>query len=121
MIFLAKLIGVIITLFGLTVFATPKITEKVFAFFMEGKNLYLAGVIRIVTGVVILLAMSGSLVPTAAFSLGAMLLVSGALIFVIGVEKMKAFIAHYKQMPTLVIRLFGLIAATFGILIFSIF
>lgn len=121
MIILAKLIGVLIAVFGLTIFAMPAFTEKVFSFFIKGKRIYLAGVIRSFTGLVLLLAASRSLVPIAAIALGIMFLTSGIVVFAVEIEKMKIFIEHYREMPGLVLRLFGLAAASFGILIFSIF
>ena len=121
MVGLAKLIGIIITVFGLTIFAMPAFTEKVFAFFTKGKRIYLAGVIRSFTGLVLLLAASRSLVPIAAIALGIMFLTSGIVVFAADLEKMKSFIEHYRGMPGLVLRLFGLVAASLGILIFSIF
>lgn len=121
MVILAKIIGVIIAGFGLTIFASPQITEKVYAFFKEGKNIYLAGVVRAFTGLVLLLATAQSTVPMAAIALGIMFLTSGIIIFAVDPEKTKVLITHFSEMPTLVIRLFGLVAASFGILILSIF
>lgn len=118
---LAKLFGVVMTVFGLAIFASPQFSQKMFNFFNEGKRIYLAGVIRFVAAVIILLAASKSAVPVAAMALGVMFLVSGIVVFAVDLEKMKAFILHYSQMPGLAIRLLGLMAATFGILIFSIF
>ncbi|MBI4115292.1 MAG: DUF2065 family protein [Candidatus Omnitrophica bacterium] len=121
MIILIKLVGIVITVFGLAIFASPEFSQKVFDFFKEGKRIYYAGVVRVAAGALILLSASQSAVPLAAIALGVMFLVSGIVVFVSDLEKMKAFILTYSQMPSLVIRLFGLVGASFGILIFSIF
>lgn len=121
MVILAKIIGVLVAILGLAIFASPKFTEKVFDFFKQGKNLYLAGVIRVFTGIILLLAASRSEVPIAAIALGIMLLASGIVIFAAEGEKMKGFMNYYSEMPALVLRLLGLVAASFGLLIFSIF
>lgn len=61
------------------------------------------------------------MVPLAAIALGLMFLASGMVVFAADLEKMKGFMTHYSEMPSLVIRLLGLVAGCFGILIFSIF
>ena len=121
MIILVKLIGIVIMAFGLVIFASPEFTQKILGFFKEGKRLYLAGVIRGVVGMLLFLTASQSRVQLAAISLGLMFLVSGIVVFAADIEKLKAFIASFSDMPALVIRLMGLVAASFGILIFSIF
>jgi uncharacterized protein YjeT (DUF2065 family) len=121
MIILIKFIGVLIAGLGLALFASPEFSQKIFNFFKEGKRLYIAGAIRLVVGALILFSASSSVVPVAAIALGLMFVVSGIVIFAADLEKMKAFLLHYSQMPQLVIRLLGLVAATFGVLVFSIF
>jgi uncharacterized protein YjeT (DUF2065 family) len=121
MIILVKLVGVLIMALGLTIFASPTITQKIFSFFKEGKNIYYAGVFRVVLGVLLFLTAAKSTVPLAAIALGLMFLVSGIVVFAADTEKLKTFISSFSEMPTLVIRLLGLVATSFGILIFSIF
>ena len=121
MLILVKLIGVIIAAFGLAIFASPVFSQKVFNFFKEGKKLYYAAVIRGAVGLVILFTASRSQVPVAAISLGLMFLASGIVVFVGDLEKMKGFVTGFSEMPELVIRLLGLVAATFGVLVFSIY
>lgn len=118
---LAKLIGASITAFGLAIFASPQFTQKVFAFFKQGKRIYLSGVIRIAAGLVLVFAAGQSSVPLAAIALGALFVLSGVIIFAADPDKLKSFLEHYGAMPGLVLRLFGLVAACFGVLVFSIF
>jgi len=121
MIILAKLVGVVIAALGLVIFASPQFTQKMFDFFKEGTRIYLAGVIRGLVGLVLLIGASQSVVPLAAIALGLMFIMSAVVVFAADLEKLKAFIEFYSQMPALVIRLLGLVAASFGILIFAIF
>ncbi len=121
MVILVKLIAMVIAAFGLAIFAAPQFSQKVFEFIQKGNRLYYAGVGRGVVGLVLLLTASKSPVPTGAVALGVMLLVSGIAVFAADIEKLKAFVEGVSQMPGLVVRLMGLIAASFGILIFSIF
>lgn len=121
MIILVKLVGALIAVLGLAIFASPWVTQKIFGFFKEGKNIYYAGVVRSIIALLLFIAASQSVVPLAAIALGLMFLVSGIAVFATDVEKLKAFIASYSEMPSLIVRLLGLVAASFGILIFSIF
>ena len=121
MVFLAQLVGILIMGMGFGIFASPAFVEKVFQFFKEGRRIYYAGVFRTAVGLILFLAASRSLVPLAAIALGLMFLVSGIVVFAADQEKLKSFMAAFSQMPPLVIRLFGLIAASFGMLVFSIF
>ena len=121
MIILAKLIGILVMSLGLAIFASPDFTQKLFNFFKEGNRIYLAGVARSFVGLLLFLVASKSSVPLAAIALGLMFLVSRIVVFAADVEKLKAFLASYSEMPALIIRLLGLVAASFGILIFSIF
>lgn len=121
MVIMIKLVGVLFAALGLAIFASPQFTQKIFSFFKEGKRIYYAGVIRTVVGLALFLCASQSLVPLAAIALGLMFLVSGIAVFAADPEKLKTFITSYSDMPGLVIRLLGLVAASFGILIVSIF
>jgi len=120
MLILAKLFGILIAGFGLAIFSTPQITQKVFAFMKEGKRIYGAGVLRCVVGLVLLLAAPRSAIPVAAIAVGVMFLLSGIIIFSCDLEKLKGFLAHYSEMPVLILRLLGLVVVSFGILIFSV-
>ncbi len=121
MIILIKLLGLLITGVGLGIFASPGFSAKLFDFFKSGKNIYYAGVFRGLAGLLILVTASRSTVPLAAIALGIMFLVSGITIFAAEREKLLVFVEHYSQMPGLVIRLLGLVAASFGILVLSIY
>ena len=121
MIELAKGLGVLIGITGLLFFALPASMQKVFEFFMQGKRIYLAGVIRLAAGGILLGTSPHSLVPRAALALGLLFFMSGLVIFAAPPDKIKDFIRHYSQMPGTFLRLLGLVAASFGLLIFSIF
>jgi uncharacterized protein YjeT (DUF2065 family) len=121
MISLVKLVGLLIMALGLAIFASPSFAQKIFDFIKEGKRIYYAGVIRTAVGLILFLCASQSRVPLTAIALGLMFLVSGIVVFAADPEKLKALIGFYSEMPGLVIRLLGLVAAAFGILIVSIF
>ena len=120
LVLLAKLIGLVVAGFGLTIFASPKFTQKVFAFIKEGRRIYWAGVIRCLVGLILLFIAPTSVLPVATVLVGVILLLSGIIVFACDLEKLRSFLAHYSELPVLVIRLLGLVAACCGILIFSV-
>jgi hypothetical protein len=120
MLILAKLIGLLIAVLGLAMFVLPQSFQKVADFFKEGKRIYWAGVGRSLVGLILLIGAPQSLLPVATASVGVIFLLSGIIVFACDLEKLKGFLTHYSEMSVLVIRLLGLVAASFGILIFSI-
>jgi hypothetical protein len=120
MLILAKLIGLLVATFGLTLFVLPRFTEKVFDFMKEGKRLYWAGVVRSLIGLILLMGAPQSALPVATVSVGVIFLLSGIIVFACDLEKLKGFFAHYIELSAVVTRLLGLVVACFGILIFSI-
>ena len=120
MLILAKLIGLLIVAIGLVMFVLPQFFPKVTDFLKEGKHIYWAGVGRSLVGVILLTVAPQSVLPVATVSVGVMFLLSGIIVFACDLEKLKGFLTHYSETSVLVIRLLGLVAASFGILIFSI-
>ena len=91
--------------------------KKFMAFLSEGKKYYGVGVLRIVFGVIMLLAGPEARSSGVVFALGAVFIVSGAVVFVIGEEKIKALFGLYREMSELTLRLLSLIGVGFGALI----
>ena len=120
MLILAKLVGLLVAVLGLAIFALPQFLQKVFDFLKEGKRIYWAGVGRSLVGLILLIGAPQSVLPVATVSVGVMFLLSGIIVFACDLEKLKSFLTHYSELPVLVIRLLGLVTACFGILIFSI-
>ena len=120
LVLLAKLIGLVVAGVGLTICVSPKFMQKIFDFVKEGKRIYWAGVVRCLVGLILLVIAPKCVLPVATFVVGVILILSGVIAFACDLEKLKSFLAHYSDLPVLVIRLIGLVAACYGILIFSI-
>ncbi len=118
---LAQAVGLLIAACGLAILIQPQLTHKVFEFIKQGHRIYIAGVVRVCVGLVLFLSSSGSDIPMAANMLGAIFLLSGVIVFVSDLEKLKAFMAKYNELPEVTLRLLGLLAAAFGLLTFSLF
>jgi len=120
LVLLVKLVGLAVAGFGLTIFASPKFTQKIFTFMKEGKHFYWAGVGRCLVGLILLLIASQCVLPVATVAVGVILLLSGIIVFACDPEQLKDFLTRYSELPVFILRLIGLGAACFGILIFSL-
>jgi uncharacterized protein YjeT (DUF2065 family) len=119
MLALVKTIGIFITLMGITILFYPKIAQQMMAFWRQEKKLYLAGLFRILLGVIFLYSAPHAKLPRVLFALGILALLGGLLIFALGLEKTKAIIEKWEKKPAYSLRWFSLLIITFGILILS--
>lgn len=121
MIFLAKAIGVLIFALGCVFIVYPAWGKKVAAFWKKGKTVYVGGVIRLVIGVILLIAAAGAKQSITAAILGVVFLASGVLIFAMSLEQTKRLIEFWENQPDLILRLMCIVTIAFGALIFFAF
>lgn len=114
MLVLDRLIGILILALGVLFTVRPQWMNKTIDFFGQGKRLYINGALRLVLGGIFLLSAPQCRLPGAAFFIGVLFILGGALIFVLGTEKTKSIIDHWKDLPAMAARLLALITVTFG-------
>ena len=112
-----KIIGIVIVALALAYLLKPEIMEYLMEFFKEGKRIYLAGLIRVVLAIVLLVAARGCDSPRMVVFFGILFLISGLLTFIIGPERAKSIINWYQGQSPLVLRLLALIALVIGVAI----
>lgn len=117
MLFLVKLIGFVIMGFGVAFLMDPGTMKKVIDFFEVGKRVYAAAIGRIVLAVILLLVASQAKITWIIVALGIIFLVSGILVFSMGVDKCKAMIGKIRDKQVKDQRLIALIPLVAGILI----
>lgn len=117
MLITAKLIGVAIILLGVSILFLPDTFKKMVRFWKEGSRIYGAGAVRVIFGLVFFLAAPSSHLPGGAVAAGFLFVLAGAIVFMAGIEKIKALLTIWEEMPPMVCRLIGLIASVFGTLL----
>lgn len=117
MLTLVKVIGIFIACMGVAIFLIPKAMLKMIAYWREGKRLYLGAMLRILFGVIFLLAASQARYPAVMLALGIFSFIAGAMIFILGLEKIKAFLNWWNNRPIYFLRLAAILVSLFGILI----
>lgn len=117
MLMLAKLIGVAIIAMGTVIAINGKAFTAMLDFWKKGKNMYLAGILRLAFGTLFVYISHLCRLPAVMSVLGILTIIGGVLIFVMGPKKILAMIEWFQKMPPLMTRAAGLVAIMVGALI----
>jgi len=117
MIVLVKLFGIFIICMGFLILLNPRLMKRMIVFWKQGKRLYLGALIRILFGVVFLLSASQARLSGVMVGLGIFSLLAGMLIFILGLNRLKAILDWWDKKPDLILRLVSLIILAFGALV----
>lgn len=119
MLILVILIGVYMIVIGNIILFDPKVFNRVIAFFMHGKKIYMAGILRILLGAIFLLAAPDSRLKGVLITLGILVFAGGLLIFVLGEKRIRTMVSWIEKKPPVFARVWGIIAIGMGVLIIS--
>ena len=117
MVFLAKTVSLLICIWGLVLVIFPDQAKSWIGLVKADARAYGIGVVRFVFGGILLFASPQCHIPPIAIMLGILFLLSGSLIFVMGLEKVREWIGWLEGQSLLVFRLLGLIVICFSVLI----
>ena len=112
-----KTLGILIALVGIIYFLRPDVMKWLMEFFKKGKRLYFAGLIRFALAVVFLVAARECKHSWVIFAFGILFIISGLLIFILGLEKLKSIIDWYQKQSVLLLRVVAVIALAIGAVI----
>ena len=115
--YIVKLIGILFLGVGIVFFLKPSQIKKVMELVKVGKRVYIAGVGRIVVGGFLLLSTSHVTLPWIAGVIGAIILTSGVLCFVLSLSKIHQFIDWIYNKSDNVHRIAACVAGIFGVLL----
>jgi len=115
-----KTLGILIALVGIIYFLRPDVMKWLMEFFKKGKRIYFAGLIRFALAVVFLVAARECKHSWVIFAFGILFIISGLLIFILRLEKLKSIIDWYQRQSVLLLRVVAVIAlAIGGVIIYS--
>lgn len=118
---LIKLIGIYLIAIGVVVLFTPKAYNKILKFFRKEKRVYIAGILRIFLGILFLSAAQQSRLKIFLVVIGILTVIGGILIFVPKQKKLQEMIDWFDKIPSIFIRLWGIVAIILGaLLIYSV-
>ena len=117
---IVKIVGVVIIIAAIVYLLKPGVMKWLMEFFKQGKRIYFAGLIRLVLAVVFLLGARECDITWVIAAFGILFLISGLLIFILGLEKLKSIIDWYQKQSVLLLRVVAVIAlAIGGVIIYS--
>ena len=117
MILLAQLIGVFVIAIGLAMVLRPQMLKGLIAFWAKEKQIYAAGIIRIMFGLIILLAAPQARWFWVVTIVGLLVLTKGILTMIMKPGTIKSILKWWSEQPTLIVRALAAVAMAFGMLL----
>jgi uncharacterized protein YjeT (DUF2065 family) len=111
---LAQLLGVLIVSLGIAVLFKPKILKIFSDFWVKDKRLYLAGILRMMCGFILLLAAPKAKLFWLVTILGLLCLAKGILLFALKPGRIKSLINWWNEQPIQTIRALAILAIALG-------
>ena len=112
-----KIIGIVFVFITILYFLKPDIMKSLMEFFKQGRRIYFAALLRLVLAVVFLLAAHECNQFWVIFAFGILFIISGLLIFILGLEKIKSYISWWQKQPLVLLRVMALIGLAIGAII----
>jgi uncharacterized protein YjeT (DUF2065 family) len=112
-----KAIGTVIVCIGLVYLIKPKVLRNIMSFFAKGSRLYLAAMIRFALAIVFFMGARHCGIRWVIVLFGLIFLLSGLLIFMLGLGKSKAIINWYQQQPSIIFRIVAIMVLCVGLII----
>jgi uncharacterized protein YjeT (DUF2065 family) len=117
MVIVIRVIGIVFVFMTIVYFLKPDIMKSLMEFFKQGRRMYFAAMIRLVLAVVFLLAARQCSRFWVIFAFGVLFIISGLLIFILGLEKVRAYINWWQKQPLIFLRIMALIGLGLGALV----
>jgi uncharacterized protein YjeT (DUF2065 family) len=112
-----KVIGTVIVCIGLVYLIKPEVLKNFMRFFAKGSRLYLAALVRLALAIVFFSGARQCGVRWVIVLFGLLFLLSGLLIFMLGLEKAKSIINWYQKQPVFIFRVIAIIVLSVGLII----
>lgn len=113
-----RIVGLVITLMGMTYMIRPDLIKRLMKFFKHGRRIYLPGLLRLGLAVVFFVGARECRYFPVIFGAGAVFLAGGLLIFVLGPMRIRWILDWYEEQPLLIFRVIASIVWGFGAVIF---
>jgi hypothetical protein len=112
-----RVIGTAIVCIGLVYLIKPAIFGSIIGFFVKGKRLYLAAIVRFALAIIFIMGARHCGIKWVIVLFGLIFMLSGLLIFMLGLEKAKGIIRWYREQPSFVYRIVAIIVMSVGLII----
>jgi uncharacterized protein YjeT (DUF2065 family) len=110
-------IGAVITCMGLLYLIRPDILKNIMKFFSVGSRLYFAALLRFALAIVFFFGARECDVTWVIVSFGVIFLLSGLLIFMLGLKRAREIISWYLEQQDFIFRILSIIVLGVGLII----
>jgi hypothetical protein len=107
-------IGLAVVLLGVWVVVKPAGAVKTVRLLIKGPLIYIPGAVRVVVGIVFLIAARECSIPWAIITFGVLMLTAGVIMLVVKPEKTRGLIEWFCTRPSAVQRVCGAVAVLAG-------
>lgn len=111
------IVGVVFVFITIVYILKPDVMKRLMEFFKQGRRMYFAALMRFALAVVFLFAARYCRYFWVIFAFGVLFIISGLLIFILGLEKVKSYISWWQRQPAILLRVVALIGLGIGALI----
>jgi uncharacterized protein YjeT (DUF2065 family) len=112
-----KVIGTVIVCIGLVFLIQPEIMRATTRFFSKGSRLYLAAMVRFALAIVFIMGARHCGIRWVIVMFGLIFLLSGLMIFMLGLQKAKGILRWYLEQPKFISRIMAGIVLAVGLII----
>lgn len=112
-----EIVGIIIVALAVVYLLKPEVMKYLMAFFKKGRRMYFAGLIRLALAVLFFSSYRECDKSWIIFAFGIVFLISGLLIFILGLERLKSMFDWYQKQSAVIFRVIALVALAFGVVI----
>jgi len=112
-----RIIGIVFVFMTVIYFLKPDIMKHLMKFFKQGRRMYFAALIRFVLAIVFLFAARECKQFWVIFAFGILFIISGLLIFILGLEKVKSYIDWWQKQSVVLLRIMAVVGLAIGAII----
>jgi len=117
MVFLVKILSVLVVVFGCLVMLKPSIIKSIVSYVKVDNRIYIAAIVRSIIGAVLMLAAQYCSVPWIVLFLGALLVFTAIVCFVVKKEIIEGMLNWAENASSKKIYIIGGVALAVGILL----
>jgi uncharacterized protein YjeT (DUF2065 family) len=112
-----RVIGTFIVCMGLVYLIKPGVIKALISFFSKGARLYFAALVRFALAIVFLMGAKECKITWVIVVFGLIFLLSGLLIFMLGLERARGILKWYLEQPAPILRMLAIVVLAVGLII----
>ena len=112
-----RIIGTVIVCLGLAYLIKPGIIRALISFFSKGFRLFFAALVRFALAIVFLMGAKECKIPPVIVTFGLIFLLSGLLIFFLGLDRARGILKWYLEQPNFILRILAIVVLAVGLII----